>query len=188
MLHEIICESFNENNQKISFHSGLNVVLGDDTGTNSIGKSTFLMIIDFVFGGDDYIKLCSDVHRHIKGHQIKFSFAFDSYIYKFVRGTNNPYFVYKCNNEYEILEEMSIENYRDFLKTKYKIVSDDLSFRDTISGYYRIYQRNNYNEHKPFQFFEGESKEKSVIRPTFSYLGNYTISDKVIKIKEGKII
>ena len=39
MLNEIICDKFNTKNQKISFHQGLNVVLGNDTGTNSIGKS-----------------------------------------------------------------------------------------------------------------------------------------------------
>ncbi|MFU0789841.1 MAG: hypothetical protein ACFWT6_07790 [Virgibacillus proomii] len=38
----------------IRFHKGLNVVLGDDEGSNSIGKSTLLMIIDFVFGGNTY--------------------------------------------------------------------------------------------------------------------------------------
>ena len=47
MLTNIICEKFNKDNQTISFHRGLNVVLGDDNGANSIGKSTFLMIIDF---------------------------------------------------------------------------------------------------------------------------------------------
>lgn len=38
------------------FHSGLNAVVGDEIASNSIGKSTMLMIIDFVFGGEDYIK------------------------------------------------------------------------------------------------------------------------------------
>ena len=35
----------------IFFHEGLNTVLGDDQGSNSIGKSTLLMIVDFIFGG-----------------------------------------------------------------------------------------------------------------------------------------
>ena len=42
MLREIICDKFKE--KKIEFHDGLNVVLGDEQGSNSIGKSTFLMI------------------------------------------------------------------------------------------------------------------------------------------------
>ena len=53
MLNEIICDEFKE--KKITFHKGLNVVLGDELGSNSIGKSTFLMIIDYVNGGKDYV-------------------------------------------------------------------------------------------------------------------------------------
>lgn len=35
MLNEIICDKFYE--KKISFHKGLNVILGDELGSNSIG-------------------------------------------------------------------------------------------------------------------------------------------------------
>lgn len=164
MLNEIICDKFNTKNQKISFHQGLNVVLGNETGTNSIGKSTFLMIIDFVFGGDDYIDKCLDVHRNVDFHQIKFAFSFDGEIYKFVRDTKNSNLVLRCSNDYSIQQEISIDEYRVFLKEKYRITNEDLSFRETVSGYYRIYQRKNYNEYRPFQFFYGEAGEKSVLR------------------------
>ena len=30
-------------------------MLGDKAVQNSIGKSTFLLVVDFCFGGDDYI-------------------------------------------------------------------------------------------------------------------------------------
>ena len=49
MLSEIFCEKFHQ--KKVTFGNNLNVVLGTNTGDNSIGKSTFLLIIDFVFGG-----------------------------------------------------------------------------------------------------------------------------------------
>lgn len=55
MLIEIYCEKFKTYNNaprgRITFKEGLNVVEGDDFGSNSIGKSTFLMCIDFAFGG-----------------------------------------------------------------------------------------------------------------------------------------
>lgn len=51
MLTNITCDKFNKTNKTIAFHQGLNVILGDNKGTNSIGKSTFLMIIDFALGG-----------------------------------------------------------------------------------------------------------------------------------------
>lgn len=54
MLKEIQCPLFNH--AKISFHQGLNIILGDDDAKNSIGKSTALMVIDFVEGGDSFIK------------------------------------------------------------------------------------------------------------------------------------
>lgn len=61
MLIEIYCDKFKNGGKdgelrpSIRFHKGLNAVIGDNDRSNSIGKSTFLMIIDFVFGGDDYI-------------------------------------------------------------------------------------------------------------------------------------
>ena len=58
MLVEISCDKFIDAGSvraPITFSKGLNVVLGTETGTNSIGKSTFLLILDFVFGGEDYL-------------------------------------------------------------------------------------------------------------------------------------
>ena len=57
MLVEIMCDEFKDHGKPrgcIRLHAGLNTVMGSASGSNSIGKSTFLMIIDFVFGGDDY--------------------------------------------------------------------------------------------------------------------------------------
>ena len=51
MLVEIKCDIFRE--KAVKFHSGFNVVLGDEKASNSIGKSNLLLIIDFVFGGND---------------------------------------------------------------------------------------------------------------------------------------
>ncbi len=52
MLHEIYCEQFHQ--KRIVFNPGLSVVLGTNTGDNSIGKSSFLLIVDYVFGGSTY--------------------------------------------------------------------------------------------------------------------------------------
>jgi uncharacterized protein YydD (DUF2326 family) len=59
----------------IVFKEGLNVVLGKEDGTNSIGKSSALLAIDFVFGGNTY--LASDGVKHIGDHTIFFTFKFD---------------------------------------------------------------------------------------------------------------
>jgi len=75
MLKQISCDKFMANNQvrpPIVFHKGLNAVIGDSDSHNSIGKSTLLMIIDFCFGGEDYIDKEKDVVNSIGEHTIKF--------------------------------------------------------------------------------------------------------------------
>ena len=48
MLTRIYCEKFGQTvpRKTIRFEKGLNIVLGADGNTNSIGKSTALLIID----------------------------------------------------------------------------------------------------------------------------------------------
>lgn len=78
MLKEIYCELLKTKTRpsgKIIFHNGLNVILGSKVGTTSIGKSTSLLIIDFVFGGDTYSK--SDAVKELGNHTIYFTFNFN---------------------------------------------------------------------------------------------------------------
>ena len=83
MLVEIYCDKFKtggkdgEVRAPITFHEGLNAIVGDEDRSNSIGKSTLLMIIDFVFGGKDYINKCLAVHENVKEHNICFTLEFD---------------------------------------------------------------------------------------------------------------
>ena len=49
MLKEIQCDIFTEDGKQrkpIIFNNGLNIILGDESKKNSIGKSTFLLVID----------------------------------------------------------------------------------------------------------------------------------------------
>ena len=73
MLHEIYCEQFHQ--KRIVFNPGLSVVLGTNTGDNSIGKSTFLLIVDYVFGGSTYAG-ATDIIENVGPHDIYFSFVF----------------------------------------------------------------------------------------------------------------
>jgi len=74
MLTEIRSEVFIE--KVIQFSEGLNVVLGDSSASNSIGKSTMLMIIDFVFGGDAYVKNNHDAIEKLGDHAFQMKFEF----------------------------------------------------------------------------------------------------------------
>ena len=77
----------------IEFKEGLNVVLGKDDGAMSIGKSSALLAIDFVFGGDTYIK--SDGVRQEGHHTVFFEFTFDGKPYWFARNTGDADKVFK---------------------------------------------------------------------------------------------
>ena len=90
MLYEIQCDRFISNGQPrppIRFNSGLNVVLGGRNADNSVGKSTFMLIIDFAFGGETYAK--SQTALHIGNHLIKFAFKFAETLYYFSRDVVN---------------------------------------------------------------------------------------------------
>ena len=59
MLIEMKSPAFKKQGEErppIHFKEGLNVILGKEDGAMSIGKSSSLLAIDFVFGGDTYIK------------------------------------------------------------------------------------------------------------------------------------
>ena len=92
MLAEIRCSRFKKlptEPPAIRFGESLNVVLGDDEGSNSIGKSTFMMIIDFAFGGSDYVKKLTDIQAEIGEHEIEFMFVFDGGEHRFARSSGS---------------------------------------------------------------------------------------------------
>lgn len=102
MLYEIWSDKFRiggkegEIRPPIRFHMGLNTVLGTQTRSNSIGKSTFLLAIDYVFGGSDYLD--SDAHVFVGEHEIYFTFRFGDTLHRFCRKTMDKDVVYLCEN------------------------------------------------------------------------------------------
>ncbi|MDR0630501.1 MAG: DUF2326 domain-containing protein [Holosporales bacterium] len=161
MLIEIRCTEFKTNGTSrspIIFSPGLNTILGDQVGTNSIGKSTCLMIVDFVFGGDDYIEKSIDVQQQIGRHIIKFVFKFNDQMHYFSRETIAHNRVNICNAEYQIIKDMAIKDFRSFLLGGYNINFPHLSFRDMVSRYFRIYGRENLDEKNPLHSVPQEHK------------------------------
>jgi len=148
--------------ETIDFHEGLNVVLGDNKGSNSIGKSTLLMIIDFVFGGNTYITHNSDVVANLGHHEFGITFEFNKTEYHFVRGTEKPEVVYESNNKYKKLVEISVNNFTKQLKNFYELESDQLSFRSAVSNYSRVWGKENNNVKKPLHSFAQEKFTQTV--------------------------
>ncbi|MBS4007142.1 MAG: DUF2326 domain-containing protein [Clostridium sp.] len=165
MLLEIRCDrfkSYGELRPPIAFHAGLNTVLGSETGSNSIGKSTFLMTVDFAFGGDDYVLKSTDVQTQVGPHSIQFAFEFNGKRHFFSRETINHTRVIRCDAEYNPISEMSRDEFRTFLFEQYGIKLPLITFRDMVGRYFRIYGRDNLDEKRPLHAAKGEAPKKAI--------------------------
>lgn len=161
MLIQISCEKLIQ--KTIKFHNGLNPIIGDNVASNSIGKSIMLMIIDFVFGGSSYIEKNRDVIENIGDHSFNFIFRFDGENYFFSRNTRCHSVVSRCNEQFEVIECITLSQFNRFLQGKYNCVFEDTTFREIIGRYFRIYGKENLNEKKPIQYFDKEKYSQSII-------------------------
>lgn len=148
MLKEIQCPFFSQ--EKITFHQGLNVILGDDDAKNSIGKSTALMVIDFAQGGESFLEDEAGVIRALGHHHYNFSFVFSGKPYFFSRSTSVSDVVYVCDSDYARLEELPVELYRRRLKELYGLESLESSFRSIVSPFARIWKKGGLEPDHPF--------------------------------------
>lgn len=160
MLTEVCCEIFRE--KTIYFHSGLNVVLGDNVATNSIGKSTLLMVLDFVYGGESFLEHNKDVVYELGDHDYYFSFKFGDNSFFFRRGTHTPDLVYSCDSDYKEIEPLSIEDYKSFLKSSYSIEDIDLSFRSIVSLFSRVWGKENLDVKHPLHGFKSQKSSDCI--------------------------
>lgn len=182
MLVEIRCDKFISNGEQrppIRFHSGLNTVLGSESGSNSIGKSTFLMIVDFAFGGDDYVLKSTDVQSNVGQHVIQFAFRFGGQMFHFSRDTIDYTHVSPCDESYVPIPDktMSRDDFREFLFAKYAIALPHTKFRDIVGRYFRIYGRENLDEKHPLSNAKNEPP-KNAIKALMKLFGVYaSISD-----------
>ena len=138
-------------------------VMGDDLASNSIGKSTLLMIIDFVFGGSDYIQKNHDAIEQLGAHEFNFIFDFNGEKFYFTRSTSNYLSVSICNERFESQSAIRLDDYTSFLQEKYNCELEGLSFRSIVGRYFRVYGKENLNERKPIQYFEKETASKSIL-------------------------
>ncbi|CDB74157.1 DUF2326 domain-containing protein [Clostridium sp. CAG:265] len=135
----------------IFFHEGLNTVLGDDQGSNSIGKSTLLMIVDFIFGGSSYIEKNKDTVRNLGHHFFEFILEFNSKQYYFRRSTKEFKVVEVCNENFTNIDSWSREDYKKFLHKMYMKENDSVKFRSCVGVFSRIAQKDNFFNSKPLK-------------------------------------
>ncbi len=181
MLKSISCEELIET--PIKFSAGLNSIIGADDAHNSIGKSSMLMLIDFAFGGGDFPEKCDDVIRNIGYFKIGIEFEFDKK-YSFIRDTKTPDSVYFVETQ----EHKTVKEFTQFLKDKYLPSDLDVSFRECVSGFFRIYQRNNYDDKRPLEIVKKESWDGIRKRILKIYGKYWKISDlEIEKAEKNKI-
>ena len=165
MLKSVQCDKFIENGvirPPIIFKRGLNTVLGDEFASNSIGKSTFLMILDFVYGGDDYIRRSIDVQDNIGPHTINFTFEFEDELHYFSRATDHAMSINICNEHYESIKVISKDDYTKLLSIKFKLNLPGLTLRSAISRFFRIYGRETLDPKYPPQTAIREPMKTSI--------------------------
>lgn len=161
MLVEIKCDRFRQ--KTISFHEGLNVVLGDENATNSIGKSTLLMVIDFVLGGDSLIDHNNDVVNELGHHDYQFAYDFGGERHYFRRGTSDHSSVHVCDMDYHVLDSQTVEQFRSFLKAGFEVSLDDISFRGLVSPYIRVWGKGNVEDaYHPLHSFKAQPPRECV--------------------------
>lgn len=193
MLVEIYCDKFKtggkdgEVRPPITFHEGLNAVVGDEDRSNSIGKSTLLMIIDFVFGGKDYITKCTAVQDNVKEHNICFTLKFDGVEYSFMRNTVKYNEVIKCNRQYVPLEDenpMVIDEYTAFLGEKYGMQFEGLTWRGLMSKHIRVHGRDTMDASRPLQESK-DGRQSDDIKKYLKQFERYSIVEK--QINQAKV-
>ena len=154
MLYEIECEKFAKkvNGQlvprgRIQLREGLN---------------TFLLVVDFCFGGDDYInpKICKAKEK-LHSHTINFAFKFGNRIDYFCRSTKTPSEIGICDSDYKVLRTQTLKEFKDYLLEAYGITTPSISFREMVGRFLRIYGRENYAERYPLKY--GDVKPEASI-------------------------
>ena len=147
---------------KIEFHPGLNVVLGDENATNSIGKSTLLMVIDFALGGNTLLDHNQDLVAELGHHAYKMSFIFDEKKYSFERSTDQSSFVFPVSDDGNLLAPLPLDKYAAFLRASYQVVADDLSFRALVGLYFRVWGKDNDDVHRPLHIVKNQAARDCV--------------------------
>lgn len=191
MLTQIHCDAFVEDIRSLTIKPGLNTILGSSEGSNAIGKSTFLWIVDFIFGGQQYSRMMPGIKQYTGSQVIYFTFEFDGEKKYFYRTTDEPTKVFSCDAAGHPIEDMTLEKYSEFLRQSYKLDKPGLMFPGIVSHFFRIYGGSNIQEWRPMKG-RTESNEASVdfLMRLFGYgmlLGEISRMEEELNIKISQL-
>lgn len=193
MLYEIFCDKFGKTingsfvpTGRIRFHKGLNTVLGDKHAENSIGKSTFLLVVDFCFGGNDYVNSeINNAKDFVTEQRICFAFQFGDKIEYYARDIINHHEVVPCDDNYSPIENpIPVKEFCKHLYESYGLTAP-ASFRDIVGRYVRVYGRENYDERHPLKYATDKEAEGIIalekLFGIYSVIENYRTAYESIK-------
>lgn len=125
-------------------HAGVNIVEGADQAQNSIGKSTLLQIIDFIYAGNDFPN--SDAVRlpqAVGHHAIHFTLRLTGTDHHFVRATDRPGFVTRYHDPdwQEMVEDLTLAEYQQFLLDGYGLGDTGGRWRELVGRFSRVDER-----------------------------------------------
>lgn len=167
MLTEIYCKAFGDE-KKVLFFSGLNVIQGysdeTDGNGNSIGKTNMLKIIDYTFGGQYYTDSNDDVIRHVGEHDICFTHMFNGERHHFIRSTAERNTVIRCaDDSYTPVSDFSVNEFCEWLLKQYEIEALQLSFREIVGLYSRIWNKPNKEVNRPLHNHRAQSISDAIL-------------------------
>lgn len=186
MLKQIKCSLFNQS--PIEFHTGLNIVLGDNEAKNSIGKSSALLVIDFAMGGTSLLVDDAGVIKALGNHSYDITFEFGGVPLYVTRSTNQPDVIDICDSNHAKEDEISLEAYREKLKSLYDLSELESSFRSIVGPFSRIW---NKGEADPDHPLAGASKERlsagvARLLDLFERTGDVSVERAVLQILKDK--
>lgn len=147
MLTRLWSTAFHRNGEPrpvITLHAGVNIVEGADQAQNSIGKSTLLQIIDFIYAGNDFLD--SDAVRlpqAVGHHAIHFTLRLNGQDHHFVRTTDRPGFVTRYHDPdwQEKVEDLTLAEYQQFFLDEYGLGETGGTWRELVGRFSRVDER-----------------------------------------------
>ena len=122
------------------------------------------MIIDFIFGEDDYVEKLTDVQTEVGEHRICFAFKFSDGMHYFWRSSVDYKNVQKCDSDYHPKADglISLNQYLSFLQTHYDMDLVGLTFRNAVGRSMRVYKRETLDEEHPLHQAKQETAKSAI--------------------------
>lgn len=185
MLTEIYCDKYADEKgprPPIKLGRGLNIVVGGNDATNSIGKTTFLLAVDFALGGSTYAKKTSSVLKAIGHHSLHFTHSFEDEERYFKRDTATPDTVWECDRDRVPVKSMGLSDFNEWLAAKYGLSELGATFRDLQSPFLRAYGMGHDDVQRPLMT-SGKTKVSSDLLRLLKLYGLYS---EIAEIEEKK--